>query len=96
MPRASPLATAAGADAVQASFRTAAPVDSVAGWYRQWLLQDGWLTAGDTRGADGSVTLHAQKAGRPVWVLIQPAPGGSTFSVIGAETDSSARSGPPN
>ncbi len=89
-PGARAMSTAAGADAAQAGFLTDRPADSVAGWYRDWFARDGWLIGGDLRAPDGSTSLHAEKAGRPLWLLVKPLAGGlgSQFSVIGAETDS--------
>jgi len=84
MPQATPVSSAAGTDAVETQYRTVAPADSVAAWYRRWLLQDGWRITGDTR-AGGVITLHGEKSGRPMWVMIQPQGTWTTFSIVGAE-----------
>jgi hypothetical protein len=95
-PQASAAGRAAGADAVQAEFQTPMTADSVAAWYRRWLLADGWLTTGDTRAPDGTLTLHAVKNGRPIWLMIQPAGRGATFAIIGAQPDTLVRPGSGN
>ena len=98
MPGARAMSTAAGSDAVQEGYLAARPADSVASWYRQWFLKDGWKITGDLRAANGMVTLHAEKGARPLWLIIQPAADGlgSRFSVIGAEADTSGPRGPRN
>jgi len=88
MPGSRPWSSSAGSDAIQAGYQTGVRADSVASWYRRWLIKDGWEMSGDLRTSNGTVTLHAEKAGRPIWLIIQPFPAGvgSTFSVIGADT----------
>ncbi|MBI4419318.1 MAG: hypothetical protein HY560_00695, partial [Gemmatimonadetes bacterium] len=56
-------------------FRTGVVPDSVAAWYRRWFRTEGWNITGDVRMADGSVALHADKSGRPLWIMARP--GGS-------------------
>jgi hypothetical protein len=92
MPGSFASSTSAGTDAIQAGYQTAARADSVAAWYRRWLVKDGWQITGDLRDARGTVTVHAEKSGRPIWLIIQPLANGigSMFSVIGAEADSAA------
>jgi hypothetical protein len=95
MPQSSPLATAAGTDAVESAFSVIAPVDSVAAWYRRTLAGNGWQMTGDVRSPSGGVTIHAQKAARPIWVLIEPVRRGigSTYSIIGAQPDTAVARG---
>jgi hypothetical protein len=92
LPGSSPWSTSVGTDAIQAGYQTAARADSVAAWYRRWLVKDGWQITGDLRAPNGTITVHAEKSGRPLWLIIQPYTNGigSTFSVIGAESDSAA------
>jgi hypothetical protein len=90
-PGSRPVSSSAGADAVQSGYLAAQRPDSVASWYRAWLVKDGWEISGDVRGGDGSITLHAEKGTRPLWLILQPLADhlGTRYSVIGAEADSS-------
>ena len=89
MPRSIPVSSAAGSEAVEAGYTTAASPDSVARWYRQWFLKDGWRINGDLPSA-GGVALSVEKAGRPIWLMIRPMANhqGSVFSVVAAGADS--------
>ena len=93
MPQALPVATAAGSEAVENQYRTLASADSVAAWYRRWLLRDGWRITGDARAPGGVITLHGEKGTRPVWLMIQSQQEGSTFSIVGADAGSPSPSG---
>jgi hypothetical protein len=95
MPNSVPQSGGAGADAIEAGYGSPARPDSVAAWYRQWFLKNGWRLTGDLPSPDSGFTLYAEKDHRPIWLIIQPAAGrpGSTFSVIAAGSDSSAASG---
>jgi hypothetical protein len=76
-------------DALQTTWTSGYPPDTVAAWYRRTLVQRGWEIVGDTRSADGNVTLHAQRDGPPLWIIIGPrtsAPG-TMYRMIGAEPD---------
>ena len=79
------------ADALEASFTVLAPPDSVASWYRTQLLDGVWRLVGDVRAPDGTITLHAQRDGPPLWVIIQRSTagqGGTVYRLIGAVRDS--------
>ncbi len=79
------------ADALEAAFHVAAVPDSVASWYRRQLLGAGWRLVGDMRAPDGATTLHAQRDGPPLWIIIRPRVSGSgtEYRLIGAlPTDS--------
>ena len=98
MPRSAPVASAAGSDAVQAAYTTAARPDSVAAWYRRWFLKESWHITGDLPSPDGGVTLFVEKESRPIWLIVRPAAGnqGSIYSVVAAESgDSASRATPP-
>ncbi len=93
MPRSVPTSAANGAEAAETVFRTGAVPDSVAAWYRRWFVAHGWEISGDARMPDGSLTLHAEKPGRLLWIMIQPGSDhvGSSYSVVGAEPGAGAR-----
>ncbi|MBI4501865.1 MAG: hypothetical protein HY700_11965 [Gemmatimonadetes bacterium] len=95
MPRSAPMSSAAGSEAVEAAYSTQAPPDSVAAWYRQWFLKDGWRINGDLPSPDGGVTLSVEKDRRSVWLIVRPSARTSrtTFSVVAAGSDSSDTSG---
>jgi len=76
-----------GPEAVEARYRSGLPADSVSAWYRRWFLAQRWQINGDARLPDGATVLHAEREGRPVWILVRPGDrgAGSTFSLMGAE-----------
>ena len=49
----------------------------------------GWDITGDAVMPDGAITLHAQREGAPLWVIVRRVDAGSEFSVIGAAPDTS-------
>jgi hypothetical protein len=86
-PASARVESGAGAEAVEARYRSGLPADSVAAWYRRWFLAERWQVNGDARLPDGATVLHAEREGRPVWIVVRPggAGAGSTFSLMGAE-----------
>ena len=85
-PRSSLVSVSAGQDAAQAVFTTAAPVQAVATWYRQALRLNGWELQADGVMRDGSISIYADSATRPLWITIKPNVGGAgtTYSLVGA------------
>lgn len=79
------VAASQGSEAVEAVYRSTHPPDSVVAWYRRWFLAHQWRITGDTRLPDGTFVLHADSLTKPLWLMIHPAPGGATFSVMAAE-----------
>jgi hypothetical protein len=73
-------------------FLSPVPIDSVARWYRSRFDALGWEIVGDFTAADGTVTLHIEREGPPLWVIIRMPPdqSGTEFSVIGAAPDTTA------
>lgn len=92
MPGSRRVSEVATEDAVEQAYRIAAPADSVAAWYRRELAAREWRLTGDARLPDGTITLHAQRAGPPLWLLIRGDTGGrwSEYSMVGAQADSAA------
>jgi hypothetical protein len=86
-PQSSVVSVARGADAAQATLSTAAPVQTVATWYRQMLRLNGWELQNDGVTNDGSVAIFAQQGKRPLWITLKANPGGSgtTYTLISAE-----------
>jgi hypothetical protein len=87
-----PLATvvsrAGSEDALQITFKSSLPPDSMAAYYRVVLSRGAWSLVGDTRTADGSIALYAERDGPPLWVTIRrdTASSGSVLSLGGAVT----------
>jgi hypothetical protein len=76
-------------EAVSTTLSAPYPPDSSAAWYRRALLARGWRLVGDLRAADGTLTIHAEREGPPLWIIVRKAPGGSELQVIGAVVDTS-------
>jgi hypothetical protein len=78
------------AEALEAEFHVAAAPDTVASWYRRTLLNGGWRIVGDIRAPDGAITIHAQRDGPPLWIIIRQREGGrgTEYRLIGALPDS--------
>jgi hypothetical protein len=87
-PQSSVVSVARGTDVAQATLSTAAPVQTVATWYRQMLRLNGWELQNDAVMNDGSVAIYAQQGKRPLWITLKANPGGSgtTYTVISAES----------
>jgi len=86
-PQSSVVSVARGSDVAQATLSTAAPVQTVATWYRQMLRMNGWELQNDAVMNDGSVAIFAQQGKRPLWITLKANAGGSgtTYTVISAE-----------
>lgn len=83
-PGANRVESAGGPEAVEAVYRTSTSPDSVASFYRRWFLEHSWRIAGDTRLSDGTFVIHAEGQARPLWIMIRPDGGRTTFSVMAA------------
>jgi hypothetical protein len=70
-PAASVVSRAGSEDALQITFRSQLPPDSIAAYYRQVLSSGVWSLVGDTKTADGSIALYAERDGPPLWVTIR-------------------------
>ena len=96
-----PLATvvsrAGSEDALQITFKTPLPPDSIVAYYRGVLSSGGWSLVGDTRTADGSIALYAEQDGPPLWVTIRKdsASSGTVLSIGGAVVRARADSASP-
>ena len=77
------------AETLEYAFRSPSSADSVASWYRDRITAMGWDISGDAVTPDGAITLHAQRDGAPLWVIIRETDAGSEFSLIGAAPDTS-------
>ncbi|MSR06711.1 MAG: hypothetical protein EXR93_06580 [Gemmatimonadetes bacterium] len=84
-PGAARISSSEGTEAVEAVYRAQYPSDSVAAWYRRWFLEHQWRITGDNRLPDGMVVLHAEGPAKPLWLMIRPEGGGTSFSVMTAE-----------
>jgi hypothetical protein len=87
-PAATVLTRSGGEDALQITFRSAYPPDSLAKFYRQVLTSGVWNLVNDDRAADGTVSLYAERNGPPLWVTIRQDPDsrGSLLTLGGAVT----------
>jgi hypothetical protein len=83
------IASRGSAETLEWAFRSPSTADSVASWYRARITAMGWDISGDAVTPDGAITLHAQRDGAPLWVIIRETDVGSEFSVIGAALDTS-------
>jgi hypothetical protein len=78
----------AGAEAAQLTLTAPAPPVRVAEWYRTYLGLNGWELKNEGRMVDSAVSIYAQKDGRPLWIMLRPAAGGTQYTLTGAITDS--------
>jgi hypothetical protein len=96
-PASTVVTVSAGDDAAEVTFSTVDPLDRVAGWFRAALPLNGWQLRNEGKGAEGAVSIYAEKEGRPLWLTLRPNVGGpgTTYTLIGAIIDSAtARSSP--
>ena len=85
-PRATVVSRTGSEDALQITFRSTLPPDSMAAYYRAVLTSGVWSLVGDTRTADGSIALYAEREGPPLWVTIRKdsTSAGTILSIGGA------------
>jgi len=57
-------------DALMLTVRTPETMDQVADHYRYLLTRDPWKIEGDTRDAQGTITIYATRTGPPLWIRI--------------------------
>ncbi|HUL49991.1 MAG TPA: hypothetical protein VLT79_08265 [Gemmatimonadales bacterium] len=85
-PRSSLVNISTGTDAAQVTLTAPEPAAKVAEWYRQVLRLNGWDLQNDATGADGSMTIYAEKGRRPLWIMLRPdGPAATRYTLIGAE-----------
>ena len=96
-PAASVLSRAGSEDALQITFFSVLPPDSIAAYYRRILTSGVWSLVGDTRTADGSIALYAEREGPPLWVTIRKdsASTGTVLTLGGAVVKSASDSAAP-
>ena len=87
LPGATVVAATGTSEAVSTTLRSPATPDSAAAWYRRALLARGWRLVSDQKSADGSLTIHAERSGPPIWIIVHGRSGGSELQVIGAIVD---------
>ncbi len=80
-PEPSFVSRAGGPDALQFTFRSPAPADQVAAYYRKVFKQGGWKLVSDAKDADGAVVLLAEQKGPPLWVRIRKSDDGHSTVV---------------
>ncbi|MGD8726216.1 MAG: hypothetical protein PVH40_01160 [Gemmatimonadales bacterium] len=88
------VARRGSAETLELVFHSPSAPDSVASWYRDRVLAMGWDIIGDAIMPDGAVSLHVQRDGPPLWVIIRSGEEGSEFSLIGAAPDTTAGTEP--
>jgi hypothetical protein len=97
-PRSTVVSVSAGTDAAEVTLTAGDPVDRIASWFREALPLNGWQLRNEGKGADGAVSIYAEKDGRPLWLTLRPNVGspGTTYTLIGAiiEPDSAATVAP--
>ncbi len=86
-PRSSMVNVAAGEEAAQLTMTSPDSVAMIVAWFRRALPLNGWVIQRETAGggAQGTVTLYAQKGDRPLWITLRPNVGaaGTTYTMIG-------------
>jgi hypothetical protein len=89
LPGAKAVAATGTPEAVSTTLRSEMTPDAAAQWYRRALLAAGWRLVSDQRATDGTFTIHAERDGPPVWIIVRRGPGGrgSDLDVIGAVVD---------
>jgi hypothetical protein len=92
-PEASVIGRSAGADALKLTFSSTLTPEQMAEFYRGTLTSGVWRLVSDTKTADGTIALYAEREGPPMWVTIRKTPGtvGSTVELAGAVTNESKR-----
>lgn len=87
-PRATVVSRSGGADALQITFKSSFPPDSIAVYYRKVLNTGEWSLVNDDRAQDGTITLYAERSGPPLWITIKKDPdsNGTLMTMAGAMT----------
>ena len=72
--------------ALQLTFQSLWPADSITWYYRQILSNGVWTLQSDVVDATGAAVLYATRDGPPIWVRVKPTVGapGSTLTITGA------------
>jgi len=85
-PEARVVARSGASDALQITFESLWPPDSLTGYYRAILSRPPWELQSDVVDAEGASVLYATRKGPPIWVRIMGATGTgrSTIQMIGA------------
>lgn len=85
-PAARVVARAGTPEALQITFQSMMPVDSITDYYRGVLSRGEWTLESDVVDAQGANVLYASREGPPIWVRITRTVGapGSTVQVNGA------------
>ena len=83
------ISTSGTREAMQTTFVSGYPKDTVAAWYRRGLNSAGWRIVGDVVDPAGQITLHAEREGPPLWIIIEDrvSPPGTKYTLIGAVPD---------
>jgi len=85
-PAARVVARAGTPEALQITFQSALPADSLADYYRSVLTRGEWTLESDATDGTGAIVLYATRDGPPIWVRVTRTVGapGSTVQVNGA------------
>jgi len=83
------ISTSGTSEAMQTTLVSGYPKDTVAAWYRRGLHSAGWRIVGDLTDRAGQITLHAERDGPPLWIVIEDrvSPPGTRYTLIGAVPD---------
>ena len=84
-PRSLMLEMDAGDSVGQITLTTADSFPRVVAWFHEAFRLNGWEMQSDLTGRDGTVTLYAEQAKRPLWITLKANVGGpgTTYTVIG-------------
>ena len=85
-PEARVVSRAGTAQALQITFQSTWPQDSLTSYYRMVLSNGEWTLQSDVTDAEGASVLYATREGPPIWIRIFRTPGapGSTAVIAGA------------
>lgn len=75
----------AGEDAAELVLTTPASPADVVRWYREVLQAQKWNLRSEAHDREGTVTVYAERSGRPLWIRVSPAGSGTRYVLIGAE-----------
>ncbi len=98
------ISRAGSADALQITLFSPSATASVIDYYRGVLSAGKWRLVSDVKKPDGTVLLHAEQEGPPIWVRVWPSPEGAgtmvqlAGAVVGKDSvkASPSESQPPN